>query len=221
MIGTELESVISSLDGAVDSADSSRSETALLCSCSMSSYKHREVPWPVDPSWDVVDVPTIGNQTWTQTDGETALDDTFAYLSTEYDVTAALVVGHTSCDVVEDAYEHWATGSVNLPAGVQARLRPLISLTETAYETGLIDESTPIRTAQYRLVELNVLRQVAFLSEVLPESATAVGYVHDQDGIYGQFPDNSYMVALDDRTGANEIREGIDDEAAVEIATLL
>lgn len=57
------------------------------------------------------------------------------------------------------------------------RLRLFVSLAEKAFEEGVFDDSTPIRTARYRLVECTVVRQVAFLRTVLLEAITTAGYV--------------------------------------------
>lgn len=59
-----LESVLGSLEDRAESAaeqpPNPSPETALVVSCSMSGSDHREVLWPIDPSWNVVDVSTLG-----------------------------------------------------------------------------------------------------------------------------------------------------------------
>lgn len=219
-----LESVLGSLEDQAESvADQphhSSSETALVVSCSMSGSDHREVLWPIEPSWNVVDVPTLGNQTWDRYDGETVLDGNLTPFAAEYDLTAVLVVGHTTCDVVADAYDQ-CVAETESPTGIETRLGPLVSLVETASDEGVLDEATPLRAAQYRLVEYNVVRQVAFLRRALPESVTTVGYVHDQDGAYSSFPGKHYLVTLDGETAPSEIRPRLAEERSSQVASLL
>lgn len=177
--------------------------TALVVSCSMSRCEHGGGLWPVEPSWTVTGVTTLGNQTWKRTDGGTTLDGDLAHLVAETDVGAVLVVGHTDCDVVADAHERYVAPAPDEPAGITTRLHPLVSVVGDAFEAGLVDDATPLRTARHRLVEYNVHRQVARLERELPESVTTAGYVRDQDGAYGTFPGGHYLVRLDGERGAD------------------
>lgn len=219
-----LESAFETLDARVESdtvVDGSGAETALAVSCSMSRCRHPETLWPADPSWNVVGVPTLGNQTREQYDGETVLDGTLAHLTSEHDVAAVLVVGHTRCGVVEDAYDRFVASTAGTPAGVETRLRPLVSLAERALEEGVLDDSMSARAVRAHLVEYNVVRQVTFLRTVLPDSVTAAGYVYDQDGVYSIFPEEYYAVTLDGETEPTAVTARLPDGASTRVASLL
>lgn len=219
-----LESALKTLDARVESGtvvDESGAETALAVSCSMGRCRHRETLWPADPSWNVVGVPTLGNQTRERYDGEVVLDGTLAHLTGEHDVAAVLVVGHTRCGVVEDAYDQSVASTVGTPAGVETRLRPLVSLAERAFEEGILNDSMPVRTARARLVEYNVVRQVTFLRTVLPDSVTAVGYVYDQEGVYSTLPDEYYAVTIDGETEPTAVTARLPDDTSTRVASLL
>lgn len=221
-----LESVQDWTDSTSDSIHQSGAQTALVVSCSMNGCEHREQLWPTDASWNAVGVQTLGNRTWEQYGGETVLDSNIAHLKTQYDITAILVLGHTRCAVLEDAYEQWVGPATELSAGIKRRLGPLVSLAgdgfeEGGFEEGVFEESMPLRRRQYRFVEYNVVQQVAFLQRVLPASITVAGYVHDQDGAYSSFPDERYLVALDGEADPTEIRTRLPEDAGVEVASLL
>lgn len=223
--GDGLTSAFESLE---DSSESTRERihesdagTALVVSCSMDGCEYSRAQWPVEPSWNVVGVPTLGNQAWELYEDEKTLDGALAHLTTEHDVTAVLVVGHTTCDVVADAYEQYLAPATERPAGIEARLDPLASLVGDAFDEEVLEESTPRRTARYRLVEYNVVRQVGFLHRTLPEATTPVGCVHDQDGAYSSFPDKRHVVAVDGESSSAEIRARLPDDASASVASLL
>lgn len=221
----DLESVIESVQelggSRSDMRYESNTQTALVVSCSMSSCKHRGSLWPVDSTWNAVGVQTLGNQTQKRYEGETVPDSTIEHLRTQHDVTAVLVVGHTSCEVLEDVYERWVAPDSESPAGIEARLQPLRSLVGDGFEEGVLTESMLLQTLQYRLVEYNVGRQVQFLQQALPSSVTIAGYVHDQDGAYSSFPDKQYLVAFDGATDPTTIRARLPDDASIRVASLL
>ena len=214
MSGDGLDAVLDALEAGADRAEqSTRSSagTALVVSCSMYQCGHGGPLWPADGSWRVVGVDTLGNQTWRLADGDRVLDRDIAGLTAVHDVDAVLVVGHTDCTVLADAYERSVSSGVSAPVTPETRLAPLVSLAADA--DGPVDASTPLRTARHLLVECNVLRQVAFLRRTLPASVTVAGYVHDQDGAYRSFPDQRYLVALDDVTEPAAIRERLSDDS--------
>ncbi len=105
-------------------------ETALVVPCSMDHRTHCRTLWPVEPTWNVAGVSTLGNQTWERYDGQTVLDGTLEQLVTDYNVSTALVVGHMECDVVTDAYERCVVPIDESPPGIAARLGPLVSPAE-------------------------------------------------------------------------------------------
>lgn len=220
-ISPVIESVQDWTESRRDSVHESEAQTALVVSCSMNNCKHRAQLWPVDAAWNVVGVQTLGNQTRERYEGKTALDSDIEHLRAQYDITAVLVVGHTSCEVLEDAYERWVAPDSDSPAGVKAQLDPLVSLVEEGFENGLLAESMPPRTVLNRLVEYNVRRQVRFLKQAFPPSVTIAGYVHDQDGAYNSFPDKQYLVALDGETEPTTIRTHLPEDTSVHAASLL
>lgn len=224
MNGDDLESVIVSLQDLTESrrdgGDSSAAPAALVVSCSMSD-RSREPLWPVDATRNVVGVQTLGNQTWNQYEDRMGLDSNIEHLEAHHDSTAVLVVGHTRCRVLEDAYDRWTAPDLEPSTGIEARLEPRCSLVGDAFEAGLLTDSMPLRTRQYRLVEYNIRRQVVFLGQALPSSITVAGYVHDQDGAYRSFPDTRYLVALDDATEPTTIRTRLPEDTSVQVASLL
>ncbi|WP_123622831.1 carbonic anhydrase [Halorubrum sp. CSM-61] len=220
-IASVIESVQDWTESRRDSVHESDAQTALVVSCSMSNCKHQGSLWPVDATWNVVGVQTLGNQTRERYEGETVLDSNIEHLRTQYEITAVLVVGHTRCEVLEDAYERWVAPDSDSPAGIEARLDPLVSLVEDGFERGLLAESMPLRTVRNRLVEYNVRQQVRFLQQALPPSVTIAGYVHDQDGEYSSFPDKWYLVTLDGETEPTTIRTHLPEDTSVHVAGLL
>lgn len=224
MTDTSFDSVLESLDAVVDSSGGGRGDadlrTALVVSCSMAQCRHDLSLWPVKPSWNTQLVTTLGAQTWVRHDGGLVVDETLTHATAERDVNALLVVGHTGCDVFVDAYERRLAPTDSSPPGIRTRLDPLVSLVDEAVDAGLIDETTPPRTAQYRLVEYNVVRQVAFLTDRLPPSTRIVGYVHDEDGVYGSFPGKQYLISVDGETDPAQLDAKLPADESVAIGTL-
>jgi len=225
MNGDRLESVLGLLEDGVESANGQyhgpESETALVVSCSMGRCEHGETLWPVEPSWNVVDVPTLGNQTCERDEGETILDGELAHLVSEHDVATVIVVGHTACAVLEDAYDRAIAATAGSPAGIDLRLSPLVSAAEAAFETGVLDESMSLRRAHARFVEFNVVRQIAFLRAALPDSTTTAGYVYDEDGFYRSFPGSHYLVSLDGETEPAAIQTRLPDGPPPRVSSIL
>ncbi|WP_242492979.1 hypothetical protein [Halogeometricum borinquense] len=127
MNGDALESVIESVQewagSRNDMGRESDTQTALVVSCSMSSCKLRGPLWPVDTTWNAVSVETLGNQTQERYEGKTVPDSTIEHRRTQHDITAVLVVGHTD---------------------------PLRSLVGEGFKQGVLTESLPLQTVQYR-----------------------------------------------------------------------
>jgi carbonic anhydrase len=73
---------------------------------------------------------------------------------------------------------------------------------------------------QHRLVEYNVVRNVAFLRDRLP-STTIAGVVVDQAGVYGSFPGKEYLVALDDLTEPAALRARLPEGCQLSVGRLL
>jgi carbonic anhydrase len=199
----------------------SDARSALTVSCSMSNCTHSTPLWPIEASWRVFGVRTLGNQTQEQYDGETILDSDLAHLTNQYDIETVLVVGHTECTVLKDAYERWIAPSGESHAGIEAKFKPLVSLVQDAFEESLIGKSMPLQKIQHRLVEYNVVRQTAFLGRELPASVRALGYVYDQDGAYNSFPNKQYLVALNGESEPAEIQNHLADDPPVQIASVI
>jgi carbonic anhydrase len=196
-------------------------EVVVRVSCSMASQTAGVSLWPADVSWTLRVVTTLGNQTREECNGERVLNGGIAQSTTEYDLRAVQVVGHTGCRVVEEAYERSVASNREVPAGIGARLDPLTSLVSDAVAAGVVDPSVSHRTARYRLVEYNVLRQVEFLCEQLRASGPVVGYVHDENGAYGSFPHRHYLVSVDGETDPETIRADYPETESVPALSLL
>lgn len=196
------------------------SGTALVVSCSMGNCQDDLSLWPVDPSWNAQFCTTLGAQAWTRHEGELVVDETLRHVTADRDVDAILVVGHTGCDVLAEAYERCLVPTEPSPAGISARLDPLVSLVERAVDAGVVGRSMPLRRARHRLVEYTVVRQVEFLTERLPASTTVVGYVHDQDGVYDSFPGTQYLVSVDGETDTAELDGRLPDTESTSVGNL-
>lgn len=195
--------------------------SAVLIRCSMGEGAAERSLWPVEPAWETAVVPTLGGVTWETDEERLVVSGEVASALHGADPRAVLVVGHTACSVVATAHEQVRAPGRELPAGIAARLAPLVSLVEDAANAGLIDDTTQPRLARDRLVEYLVVRQVRFLAERLPGSVTVAGYVDDQDGAYGSFPGRHYLVALDGNTGPGTIRSLLPPGADVRVGSLL
>jgi carbonic anhydrase len=187
----------------------------------MSHGEFEESLWPLDLSWNCVALTALGNQVRNRARGETVIDGSLEHLVAEGNVNAVIVVGHTACDVIGDAYERYVVPKTDLPKGIEMRFDPIVSVVEDAFDTGLIDASTPLRTAQYRLVEYNVVRQVEFLTGVLPEAITIAGYVHDQDGAYSSFPGKHHLATVDGETDSGKIQSRVPDNQSIPLTNRL
>lgn len=202
-------------DGRVDA----ESGTALVVSCSMSHRPELSL-WPIDSFWTTHRVTTLGGVSWRSRDGQRVVDGTVTHLVDERDVSAVLVVGHTQCEVIADLYERWLAPPTREPAGIESRFGPLESVVDDAVEAGVVDRTTPLRSARHRLVECTVVRGVELLAEQLPSAITVAGYVHDQDGVYGTFPGKRYLVAVDGDTDTAELAARLPDDESIPVGSL-
>jgi carbonic anhydrase len=223
MTDDTLESLLTDLEEAARNPApvAAAGEVVVRVSCSMADPASAVSLWPADGSWTLRTVTTLGNQAWAEYDGEQVVNGSMARFATEYDVRAIQIIGHTGCSVVEDAYDRYIASDREVPPGIEARLNPLISLVSDAVDAGVVDPSVSPRSARYRLVEYNVVRQVESLRERLGAPVPVVGYVHDQDGAYGSFPQKHYLVSVDGETDPDTIRENYPATESVPLSSLL
>jgi len=219
-----LDSVLSGLDAQTRcsverSYVHAESGTALVVSCSMSHRSELSL-WPIDASWTTHRITTLGGVSWSNRDGQRVVDGTVTHLVDERDISVVLVVGHTQCEVIADLYERWLVPPTREPAGIEARFGSLESVVDDAVEAGVVDRTTPLRTARHRLVECTVVRGVELLTERLPSSITVAGYVHDEDGVYGTFPGKQYLVTVDGETDTAELDARLPDDEAIPVGSL-
>ena len=128
--GDSLDAVVESVQDRIASRNDwghgSDAQTAFVVSCSTSNCRGHV--WPVDATWNVVGVQTFENQPRDNYEGRAVLGGNIDHLTTQYGITAALLVGHTKCVVHEGAPERWAAPDSDSPAGIEARLALLRSL---------------------------------------------------------------------------------------------
>ena len=225
-----LEPLLSALDIDPDRTPPAAADEPAVVSvgCPLADCDH-------DPGWLAavgaahIAVTTLGNRTWERHDGERELGASLRQVIADRAVAAVVVVGHTDCEVVADAYDRYcgadpltaADGSAQpTAAGVRASLAPLDRVVADAVENGVVDSETPRRQARHRLVEYNVVRNVAFLRDRLP-STTVAGVVVDGAGVYGSFPGKQYLVALDETTDPAALRARLPADAQLSVGRLL
>ena len=189
----------------------------------LSCLLHRDVPahlpWPAGADEETVRVTTLGNQGLERRDGTRGLVPDAVYHLDEQAIETVLVLGHTGCEVVADAYDSAVAPDPGRPAGVQARLDPLIAIVEAALDAGVADGVSRERTLA-RLVEYNVVRQVQFLSEQVGSSITVAGYVYDGAGVCGS-PGERYLVTVDGVTDPTALDATVPDDRSVPVTTPL
>lgn len=194
------------------------SGTALVVSCTMARCRHETLLWPIDPSWHTCTVNTLGAQTWDHQDGQKVSNETLTHLTATRDVQAVVVVGHTECDVLADAYER-SVVSTEFESDTNAQLDSVMSVVDDAIATGVVDGSLSVRQARPRLAEYCVVRQAEFLTDQLPSDVTVAGYVHDQEGVYGSFPDKQYLVTVNGET--TDLDSRLPDDESISVGSLL
>lgn len=162
-LGSVIESLQRWSDAERDRTGRSDARTASVVSCSMSDDALHPSPWPIAPDWNVRGVRTLGSQVGRHGDTAVRLDERITHYTTQYDVRAVLVVGHTACEVLAEAHDRWVAPTEDSPAGIEARLAPLCAVVSAGCEAGVLSESLPPGTARARLVEFNVHRQSRLL----------------------------------------------------------
>lgn len=180
-------------------------------SCSDSRVPAESV-WNANGDGDLFTSVNVGNQAWTDVDGERVVNDAVGYAVSALDVELVVVLGHTGCGAVTAAYEA-VTGDgeqSHLPA-VEAAVDRLTPVVEAAREDGVFDGETPRGVAVNRLVERAVRAQVDFLVEddAVPEDVTVAGLVYDFQHAYGDDDGAAYLVSLDGETDTQTLADGL------------
>jgi carbonic anhydrase len=118
-------------------------------------------------------------------------------------------------------YERHIDSDREIPPGIEARLDPLISLVSDVINAGVVDPSVSLGTARHRIVEYNIVRQVESLRDRLQAPVPVAGYVHDQDGTYGSFPQKHHLMSVDGETDPDMIRGDYPAIESVPVSNLL
>lgn len=191
----------------------------LAVSCPMAQQTSRQL-WPLDPIDAVSNVSRLGSQTWKSVEDDRVLAPDIAHLTHTHELETILVIGHSDCDIVADAYDEYVATDQTMSAGVEAQVEPLVSIVREAIESGHVETDCPQETLLARLVEYIVTRQVEFLVQSESVTATIAGYVHDDDGVYGGFPDTPYLVSLDGEQDVETLRSRVPGGRDVAVASV-
>ncbi|UPW00495.1 carbonic anhydrase [Halorussus gelatinilyticus] len=191
----------------------------LVVTCPMAQQTSRQL-WPLDPIGAVSNVSRLASQPWKSVEDNRVLTPDIAHLTHRHELETILVVGHSDCDVVADAYDEYVATDQTVPAGVEARVEPLVSVVREAIESGHVETDCPQETLLARLVEYIVTRQVEFLVQSESVTATIAGYVHDDDGVYGGFPDTPYLVSLNGERDVETLRSRVPEGRDVAVASV-
>jgi len=181
----------------------------------------------------------IGNQTRDRivVDGEvrTVVDGSILYPLVHTGTQTAAVVGHTRCGAVTTAYDQVTDAGVE-PPGIQALIDALAPIVADGLDEGVVDADATRARVIDELVEYNVDRQVAFISESddVPAETTVYGFVYDFHGSYGG-PDGRlylvnadgdrddgrlYLVNADGDRDVDTLRNLVDDEVSDQVSRL-
>ena len=181
--------------------------------CCADSRVSQEGMWNVtEPGW-LFTPSNIGNVAWDLADTD-SVDGNLLYPVANTGTRTVVVVGHTGCGAVTAAYEAATGGGLPAEWGIRRRVEPLVPVVEDALSGSVADGDDVID----RLVEYNVREQVAFLheSDEIPTDTTVLGFVYDFHCSYGNQRGRTSLVAADDETDPEALRERVgDDERAV------
>lgn len=191
---------------------------AVSVSCSDSRVPAEGV-WSAHADGDLFTSVNVGNQAWTDVDGERVVNDAVGYAVSVLGVELIAVLGHTGCGAVTAAYESVtgrADGQKSMPPAVEAAVERLAPVVESARDDGVFDGDTPASVAVNRLVERAVGAQVRFLvdDDAVPDDVTVAGFVYDFQRVYGDEDGAAYLVSLDGETDAEALRERVGDDHA-------
>ncbi|RDI70916.1 carbonic anhydrase [Halopelagius longus] len=182
-----------------------------------------EGAWGVEEAGELFTSVNVGNQAWTDVDGELVANDAVGYAVDSLDVDDAVVLGHTGCGAVTAAYQAVNGEGGDVLPGVEQAISRLVPYVEEANEAGVYDEETEASEAVNRLVEYLVREQVAFLveSDAVPEDVTVSGFVYDFQRAYGGDDGAAYLVAADGDTDGDALRERVPEEYENRVRSLL
>ena len=189
----------------------SEQRPAVVSVCCSDSRVSQEGMWDADePGW-LFTAGNIGNQV-RERDGDTHVvsgDVLYPIRFTDTDVAA--VVGHTGCGAVTAALERARSDDPEpLPAGIETRVQSLLPIIESGLADGRVGPDRDVGLVD-QLVEYNVDRQVEFLrgDGSVPDSTTALGFVYDFQGVYGESRGRCYLVNRDGETSIESLRDAV------------
>ena len=180
--------------------------------------------WSAISDGDLFTGSNVGNQVWTDIDGDRVVTDTVGYAVAALGVDLVAIVGHTGCGAVTAAYDvALGDGGADAPAAVHAAVERLVPLVEAAQSEGVVDADTPRLEAVNRLVEYAVREQVAFLAADadVPPAVTVAGFVYDFQAAYGGTDGTAYLVSIDGETGHGRLRDRLDPAFHAHVKSLL
>lgn len=213
---------VESLSEGYFSAVEDGQEPAVVSICCSDSRVSQEGMWAVDePGW-LFTPSTIGNQVWDRHDGELVVDGSVLYPVAVTGTEVGIVVGHTDCGAVTAAFEAVREGGIDVPSGVTKWIDLLVPVIESGLADDRVDPDREVSLVD-QLVEYNVERQTAFLigSDEVPDEVTVYGFVYDFQGVYGDEPGRTFLVAVDGAIQPDVIRERVPVEAEDVVRKLL
>lgn len=207
-------------------ADVREGQTPEVVSVSCSdSRMPTEGIWSAISDGDLFTGSNVGNQVWTDIDGDRVVTDTVGYAVSALGVDLVAVVGHTGCGAITTAYDATlgVDGGADSPTAVHAAVERLVPLVETAKSESVVDADTPRREAVNRLVEYAVRKQVEFLDvdAGIPSSVTVAGFVYDFQAAYGGADGTAYLVSLDGETNTDRLRAKLAPASHSHVKSLL
>ncbi len=198
--------------------------TVVSVSCSDSRVPNEGI-WRARSDGDLFTGSNVGNQVWSDVDGDRVINDTVGYAVSSLGVEFVAVVGHTGCGAITAAYDAVfdADAEDHRSPAVHEAVERLVPIVEAAREAGVVAADTPRADAINRLVEYAVREQVAFLDADpgVPPAVTVAGFVYDFQRAYGGADGTAYLVSLDGETDSGRLRDRLDPALHAHVGTLL
>jgi carbonic anhydrase len=216
---------VASLDpGHFDAVRDGQHPSVASISCSDSRVPTEGI-WRARSDGDLFTGSNVGNQVWSDVDGDRVVNDTVGYAVSSLGVEFVAVVGHTGCGAITTALDAVfdADAADHASPAVHEVIQRLVPTVEAAHEAGVVDERTPRRAAVNRLVEYAVREQVAFLDDdpEVPDAVTVAGFVYDFQRAYGGADGTAYLVSLDGETRPDRLAERVAPAFHGHVETLL